>query len=156
MKINYLKLIGSIAISNLAGFLGSLSTISSIPTWYAGLQKPSFNPPNWVFGPVWTMLYTLMGISFYLIWTSKSKLKNTAMIIFGIQLLLNAIWSPLFFGLKNPLLAFIDIILMWISIVATIIIFYKIKPMAAYLLIPYILWVSFAALLNFSLWQLNI
>ncbi len=147
------KLIISIIIPFLASIIGSLFTTSSVSTWYVELIKPSFNPPSWVFGPVWTTLYLLMGISLYLVWTTKFDRK--AFTVFGIQLFLNALWSVLFFGLRNPLLAFIEIILLWIAIIATIILFYRINKKAAYLLIPYILWVSFAAILNLSLYLLN-
>jgi tryptophan-rich sensory protein len=130
-------------------------TTSSIPTWYASLIKPSFNPPNWIFGPVWTTLYLLMGISLYLVWIRGAKKNRTALIWFGSQLALNSIWSILFFGLKSPLSAFIEIIFLWITILITIIYFYKTSKPAAYLLIPYILWVSFAAVLNISIVILN-
>jgi tryptophan-rich sensory protein len=153
-KIKWLTLIICIVLPNLAGLIGSVFTSSSVSTWYTTLVKPSFNPPGWVFGPVWTTLYILMGISLYLIWTNKKR-TNIALWMYGIQLVLNALWSFLFFGLRNPLAAFIEIIILWIAIVATIIYFYKISKPAAYLLIPYILWVSFAAVLNYSLFVLN-
>lgn len=149
------KLIISILIPFLASAIGSLFTASSVSTWYVELQKPSFNPPNWVFGPVWTLLYLLMGVALYLVWAEKAKNKKPAFIAFGIQMSLNALWSVLFFGLQNPLLAFIEIIFLWISILATTIFFYRISKRAAYLLIPYILWVSFAAVLNFAIFYLN-
>lgn len=152
IKINYWKLIASIIICQLIGIIGSFFTISSVSTWYLTLNKPSFNPPGWIFGSVWTILYLLMGISLYLIWNKKSK---TAIIFFVIQLFLNLSWSILFFGLKSPLLAFIEIILLWLAILLTIIITYKISKPAAYLLIPYILWVSFAIILNLFIVILN-
>jgi len=152
MTANIIKLIISISICLLAGFVGSIFTSKSIPAWYASLNKPVFNPPNWVFAPVWTTLYILMGISLYLVWNTNNKL---AMIIFAVQLVLNVAWSILFFGLKSPLLAFIEIIILWIAILTTIFKFHNIVPTSAYLLIPYILWVSFAALLNYSIWMLN-
>lgn len=132
-------------------------TFSAIPTWYATLNKPVFGPPNYLFAPVWTLLYILMGISLYLVWKKglKTKIVSDALYLFGIQLILNAIWSPVFFGAKNILLALIIIIAMWIYIVKTISIFGKINKTAAYLLYPYIAWVSFAAILNFSIWLLN-
>jgi len=136
-----------------SGILGSLVTTTR--GWYGTLNKPSFNPPGWVFGPVWTILYLMMGISLYLVWMSNSKLKNIALIVFAAQLVLNAIWSPLFFGLHSPLLAFIDIVLMWVAIIATIYFFYQVSRPAAYLLIPYLFWVSFAAFLNLSIYRLN-
>ncbi len=157
MKIDYLKLIISIALCQMAGFVGAIFTSSSIPTWYAGLNKPSFNPPNWIFGPVWTILFLMMGISFYIIWNLGIDKKDVkaALIIFGVQLLINILWSVIFFGMQSPFYAFIEIIILWIAILFTIIKFYNLSPVAAYLLIPYILWVSFAAVLNFSIWRLN-
>ena len=152
----YLKLIISLIIPQLAGGIGSLFTSPSISTWYATIAKPSFNPPNWIFGPVWTTLFLLMGISLFIVWNEKSKLKKKAITVFGIQLGLNTLWSILFFGLHSPLTAFIEIIFLWAAILLTIIYFYKISKPAAYLLIPYILWVSFAAVLNISIVFLNI
>jgi len=156
-KINYWKLVASIVICQLAGIIGSFFTVSSVNTWYVELAKPSFNPPSWVFSPVWITLFVLMGISLYLVWDKgiKSKQSKIAITIFGVQLALNTLWSILFFGLKSPLSAFVEIVFLWIAILLTIIYFYKISKPAAYLLIPYILWVSFAAVLNFSLFYLN-
>lgn len=147
------KLVISVVLCLIAGVIGGLFTAESIPTWYAQLQKPAFNPPNWVFGPVWTTLYVLMGVSFYLIW-EKEKNKTPA-VIFGVQLLFNVLWSILFFGLRSPFYAFIEIIALWMMIAATILAFHSIDKRASLLLVPYILWVSFAAFLNFSIWQLN-
>jgi len=156
MKINWIKLIVSLIICQLAGVIGSLFTASSIPTWYAALNKPSFNPPNWIFAPVWIFLYILMGISFYLIWR-KSDIPNFGLLmsVFIFQLVLNAFWTIIFFGLKSPLYAFIEIVVLWVSILYCIITFYRVSKTASVLLIPYLLWVSFAAVLNFSLWKLN-
>ena len=153
-----LILFSSIIICQLAGIIGSVFTTSSIPGWYANINKPSFNPPNWVFAPVWTTLYLLMGISLYLIWRNGLSDKNVkiAFIVFIFQLVLNALWSILFFGLQSPFLAFIEIVFLWIAILISIILFFRISRIAAYLLIPYILWVSFASVLNFSIWRLNI
>ncbi|MBU0536441.1 MAG: tryptophan-rich sensory protein [Nanoarchaeota archaeon] len=148
------KLIISIIIPQLAGLIGSIFTTSSISSWYSKLTKPSFNPPNWIFGPVWTTLFVLMGISFYLVWTSGKNIK-LAVTIFIVQLVLNTLWSILFFGMQNPFAAFIELIFLWIAILATIIIFYRISPTAAYLLVPYLLWVSFAGILNYSIYSLN-
>ncbi len=155
MPVKFPQLFLSIGICLGAGFIGSFFTYSAIPDWYAGLNKPPFNPPNWVFGPVWTLLYILMGISFYLIWISKSKLKQKGIKIFSIQLILNTSWSIVFFGFKNPELAFINIIVLWIAIFLTIKSFFKISKVSAYLLVPYLLWVSFAGILNFSIVLLN-
>ena len=147
------KFIISIVVPFIIAGIGSFFTSSSVGTWYVTLVKPVFNPPSWVFGPVWTVLYLLMGISLYMVWIKRVGIK--AMIFFGVQLFLNALWSIIFFGLNNPLYAFIEIILLWFSIVFTIYYFYKIEKTAAYLLIPYLLWVSFAAILNFSIMILN-
>lgn len=155
--INILKLVASIILCQLAGIVGSLATIPSIPTWYASLKKPFFTPPNWIFGPVWTGLYALMGISLFMVWQRRADHPQvkTAFIFFFLQLILNPIWSVAFFGLRLPLLGLIDIILLWIAILLTIQNFFKVSKMAGLLLLPYLLWVSFAALLNFSLWVLN-
>ncbi len=157
MKINYIRLVVSVVVCLLAGFIGSFFTSSSIPTWYAGVSKPAFNPPNWVFAPVWTALFILMGISLYLVWNKGLQVNavKIAVAVFAIQLILNVLWSVLFFGLKSPLYAFIEIIILWLSILFTIVLFFRISRTAGYLLVPYILWVSFAALLNFSIWRLN-
>ncbi|MBT4824782.1 tryptophan-rich sensory protein [Candidatus Woesearchaeota archaeon] len=155
VKINYFKLILSIVICQLAGIIGSFFTVSSVSTWFLTLNKPFFNPPSWLFGPVWITLYLLMGISLYLIWNSYNKSSRLAISFFSIQLVLNSLWSILFFGLKNPLLAFIEIIILWIFILLTIIFSHKKSKTSAYLLIPYILWVTFAAILNFSIFYLN-
>lgn len=146
------KLIMSIFLAQSAGAVGTIFTVSSIPTWYALLNKPSFSPPNWVFAPVWTILYTLIGISLYIIWTKSKKGVPT---IFWLHLLLNAVWSPIFFGLKNLGLAFFVIVLMVMSLVIVIKRFKAIDKIAGYLLIPYLLWISFATILNLSIWRLN-
>jgi len=153
---NAIKLSLSIITCELAGIVGSFFTISSVKTWYVGIIKPVFNPPNWIFGPVWTILFVLMGISLWIIWTSKeSKEKRRGLILFFIQLGLNVLWSVLFFGLHLLLLSFVEIILLWIFILLTILEFKKISKNASYLLWPYIIWVSFAAILNLSIWILN-
>lgn len=158
MKINHVfKLIIAIAVAELAGAIGSVFTVSAIPNWYSTLVKPTLNPPSWVFGPVWTTLYALMGIAAFLVWKHGWERKEikTALSVFGLQLFLNAIWSIIFFGLHSPGWALVDIIALWLAIVWTMIVFYKISKPAAYLLIPYILWVSFASYLNYSIWMLN-
>jgi tryptophan-rich sensory protein len=153
----FLKFVVSLGICLLAGGLGTIFTVSSIPTWYAALNKPVFSPPNYLFAPVWTILYILMGIGLYLVWKKgiKTKKSREAVYTFGVQLFLNAIWSPIFFGYKNIFLALIVIILMLFFIVKTIVLFAKIDKKAAYLLYPYAAWVSFATILNFSVWILN-
>lgn len=152
--IDWKALLVSIIICNLAGAIGSIFTFEAIPNWYATLTKPSFSPPNWVFGPVWTTLYLLMGISAYLIW-EKSKKFNMPLKIFALQLFLNALWSFIFFGMKNPALAFLEIIALWLSVAYTIVLFYKLDKRAAYLLLPYIAWITFASVLNYFIWKLN-
>lgn len=154
---NITKLIVSIIICQLAGFIGSVFTTPSISTWYSTLTKPSFNPPNWIFAPVWTTLFLLMGISLFLVWREGKRKPGVriAIIIFSIQLILNILWSFLFFGLKLPIAGFFEIILLWVAILITILEFYRISILSGILMIPYILWVSFATFLNFTLWKLN-
>lgn len=154
---DWLKLVIAVVVSELAGIIGSIFTISAIPTWYAALAKPALNPPSWLFAPVWTTLYLLMGIAAFLVWRKgwEQKEVRIALFIFGIQLILNALWSIIFFGLHNPAWALVNIIGLWLAIVGAIVAFHKISRPAAYLLIPYIFWVSFAAYLNYSIWILN-
>ncbi len=155
--IEVLRFIVSVAICQAAGFIGSIFTTPAIPTWYAALRKPAFNPPNWLFGPVWTILFLLMGIALFLVWRrplSEPKVK-TALALFAVQLALNVLWSILFFGLRSPLAGFTEILVLWVFILLTIISFYRVSTLAGVLLIPYILWVSFAAILNYHLWRLN-
>lgn len=155
--IDVIRLVASIIFCQLAGFIGSLFTAPSIPTWYETLKKPSFTPPKWIFGPVWISLYILMGISLSIIWQrwqDNSKAK-TAMAFFFVQLTLNILWSISFFGFKSTLAGLIDIALLWIAILLTIWHFFNISKIAGLLLFPYVLWVSFAAFLNFSLWIQN-
>jgi tryptophan-rich sensory protein len=155
---NIIKFIISIFVCHVAGIFGSLFTFNALENWYVTLQRPEIAPPNYLFAPVWLILYTLMGISLYLIWTSKTKKadKKFAISVFGVQLALNALWSMFFFGLQSPLIAFIDIIALLIAIAITIFLFYKINKMASLILIPYIIWVAFAAVLNYLFWILNI
>lgn len=153
-----IKLIVSIITAELAGIIGSAFTAPSIAGWYAGIVKPALNPPSWVFGPVWTTLFALMGIAAFLIWEKGLNRKDVkiALGVFLGQLALNAFWSIIFFGLHSPGGAFIEIVFLWLAILATIIAFAKISKPAAWLLIPYILWVSFASYLNFMIWILNL
>lgn len=144
-----------IAIPLLAGFAGSLFTSPAIPNWYDYLNKPFFNPPSWLFAPVWTVLYVLMGYAAYLVSLSKSETKSYALKFYWLQLIANFFWSFIFFGMKNPMLAFLEIILLWILIYKTKAEFYKISKTAGKLLIPYLIWVSFASLLNLSIVLLN-
>lgn len=139
------------------GYYSGTVTRDSITTWYPTLVKPFFNPPNWIFAPVWTLLYIMMGIAAGLVWSSDSNIKaiKKALGVFAIQFGLNALWSYLFFGLHNPLLALVEIVLLWLMIWETYNQFKKIDKVAAYLLIPYLAWVSFATILNASIWWLN-
>lgn len=152
------KLLLSLAMTFIAAAIGGIFTIPSITNWYPTLQKPAFTPPNWVFGPVWTTLYFLMAVSFYLVWAKKSKEKyfKGAAEIYFMQLVLNVLWSVVFFGFRNTLGGLLVIIPLWTSILVTIFKFYKVDKNAAYLLIPYILWVSIASSLNYLVWILNI
>lgn len=150
---NLFKLIISVLICEAVGLLATPFTISAIDNWYKYLIKPSFSPPDWIFGPVWTILYLMMGVSFYLIWVKGKTYKKMyySVNIFAFQLFLNFLWSVLFFGLRAPLLGFIDIIFLLTVILFNIFIFYRTSKPAAYLLIPYFLWVLFATFLNFAI-----
>jgi benzodiazapine receptor len=152
-----LLLLTSVLVCQLAGFIGSLATTPNIPTWYATLTKPSFTPPNWIFFPVWVSLYLLMGISAYLVWRRGWRAKGTrsALLLFLIQLILNAFWSFAFFGLHSPLFGGVIIVLLWLAILATVVVFFRRSLPAGILLLPYILWVSFAGMLNWAIFMLN-
>ena len=143
-------IVGTLAV----GYLSSLATAVSIKSAYAVLVKPSFFPPAWVFAPVWTILYTLMGISAYLVWKTKENIK-APMSIFAIQLFFNFLWTIIFFGMGQYLLAFIEIILLLALIVLTMVSFSKRSKVAAWILLPYLLWVSFASILNLTIWLIN-
>lgn len=178
----WVVLILCVVICESVGIAGTFFTTPTLDNWYLTIQKPSWNPPGWLFGPVWTCLYLMMGVSVWLIWSQYTvALQNNTIapagndmtatpathlhgkttsftlcfVCFAIQLVLNGIWTPLFFGLKNPGLAFADICALWLAIVATIVVFYRVNKLASWLLIPYWCWVSFASVLNFTLWQLN-
>lgn len=153
----FIKLITSIVICFLPGLIGSLFTIDSVSTWYTTINKPDFNPPDYVFAPVWTVLYLLMGISLFLIWKEglNNKIVKTAFVIFMIQLVFNALWSVVFFGLHSIPGGFTVILVLWILIFVCILRFKKISATASYLLIPYIIWVTYATILNFFILILN-
>lgn len=152
----FLRLFGCILLPLSIGAISGIATSTGINNWFMELNKPFFNPPSYVFGPVWSLLYLLMGISFFLILESSSgDIKRKAIMLFSIQLVLNFLWSFLFFKFQLIGFAFIEIILIWISILVMIRTFYKIKPLAAWLQIPYLLWVSFASVLNGAIWWLN-
>jgi tryptophan-rich sensory protein len=155
--INLPRLVATIAACQAAGAIGTIATRNAFDAWYPALNKPPFNPPNWIFGPAWTVLYTLMGVALDRVsrqdgMPGEVRLAQT---IFGIQLALNALWSLLFFGARSPLAALIEIVLLWIAIVATIVAFARISKLAALLLIPYLLWVTFATVLNAEIWRRN-
>ena len=152
-----IKLIVSIVTCLCAGAIGSIFTAPAIPTWYAALEKPPFNPPNWLFAPAWTTLYLLMAISAFLIWRRDldNRQVKIALIIFLVQLILNALWSAAFFGLESPLYGIIVIVALWVAILLTILKFFRISLLAGWLLLPYIGWVTFAAILNIYIFILN-
>jgi benzodiazapine receptor len=151
------RLVGAIVACEGAGAIGAIFTTPAIPTWYAALQKPGFTPPNAVFSPVWITLYLLMAIAVFLIWRKGLKAEGVrpAFIVFWTQLVLNVLWSVVFFGLKSPLGGVIVILLLWFAILFAIVRFFPISRLAAWLLIPYIVWVSIAASLNIGVWLLN-
>ncbi len=154
---NLVKLAISVGVSLSAGVIGSIFTAPAISEWYDMLEKPALNPPSWVFGPTWTVLYVLMGVAAFLIWKKgldRTDVK-TALWAFVIQLILNASWSVIFFGFRSPGPAFAEIVLLWMAIVVTMILFNRVSRPAAYLMTPYILWVTFAAYLNYAIWMLN-
>jgi tryptophan-rich sensory protein len=150
-----LSLVLALLVPNAAGGVGALATASSVNTWYRDLRKPSWQPPGWLFGPVWTTLYTLMGIASWLVSRSRSPRKERALRLYGWQLGLNTLWSVLFFGLRRPDLALVEIVPLWGSILATLTNFYRVNPVAGLLLLPYQLWTTFATALNFAIWRLN-
>lgn len=154
---NWMKLLISLALPQLVAATAAYFTVTGRGSWYQSLEKPSWNPPSWVFGPVWTTLYIMMGIALYLVWISDAPLttKRRAIIFWGIQLFLNFLWSFLFFGQEQIFIALIEILILWIFILLTIFAVARIGKLSAWLLVPYISWVSFAALLNYAIWELN-
>ncbi len=154
---NAIKLILSVAVPLAVGGLSGFATARGVDTWYPTLAKPSFNPPAWVFGPTWTLLYVLMGVALFLVWRQGLDTQGVklALTVFAVQLVLNALWSIIFFGMQSPAWAFVEIILLWLAIVATLWAFWRVMPAAGWLLVPYLAWVSFAAVLNGSIWILN-
>ena len=157
MNKKVLKFIASIIICQSAGVFGSLVTFEAIPGWYITLEKPFFAPPNWIFGPVWIILYFLMGVSLYIVWENelKSKTRNIFFVVFGIQLILNTLWSSLFFGLRSPLLGLVDILILDVMLAVTIIYAKRVSKYAAMLLIPYMVWIIIASVLNYAILVLN-
>ena len=154
---NTLKLIISLVIPLVIGGTAGYFTASGTGSWYQTINTPSWNPPNWVFGPVWTFLYILMGISLYLVWKKDLPAgeKRMAYTFFALQLLFNFCWSFIFFNQHRIGLAFLDIVVLWVCLLVTIFLFARVSNVAAWLLVPYISWVSFAAILNFTIWKLN-
>ncbi len=163
MPRSWIKLIASIAVSQFAGLIGSIFTFSSIQDWYIFLNKPFFSPPNWIFGPVWTTLYTLMGIALYLNWIKLSDKKfakqsnyiKNSVVLFLVHLVVNSVWSIIFFSFQDLLGALVVVVILWSMILWMIVRFRKTDRWSSYLLYPYLAWVSFATLLNISLWLLN-
>jgi len=154
---NIVKAIIAIAIPLMVGATSGFFTISGVESWYQTIQKPSWNPPNWIFGPVWTTLYVMMGIALFLVWKedTSEELKKIAIALFAVQLTLNFFWSFIFFNQQQPGWALVEIIAMWFFILLTIFAFAQVNKTAAWLLVPYISWVSFASILNYTIWQLN-
>lgn len=154
---NAVKLVLSIAVPQIVGIVSGLATVQGTREWYPTLVKPSFTPPSWIFGPVWTLLYIMMGLAAFLVWKKGVHIfgVKTALLLFLIQLCLNGAWSLLFFGMRAPGIAFAEILVLWCAIAATVVAFFRQDKRAGGLLIPYWAWVSFAAVLNFSFWGLN-
>lgn len=155
--MRWLALVVALALPQLAGAIGSLFTFPNIGAWYQVLTKPELAPPNWVFGPVWTTLFVLMGIASFLVWQKgmHKRAVRLALAFYGIQLVLNTLWSIIFFGLQNPTAAVAEIVLLWLAIAATAYLFYKISKPAGLLMLPYLAWVSFASYLNLMIAVLN-
>src|SRR5215203_4885092 len=151
------KLIIAIIIPLLIGFTSGFFTTTGPGSWYQTLEKPTWNPPGWVFAPVWTTLYIVMGVAFFFVWKTSTniRIKNIALFLFALQLVLNFFWSFIFFKLEEPGWAVVEIIVLWVAILATIFSFASISKLSAWLLVPYISWVSFAAILNYTIWNLN-
>lgn len=155
--MNWAKLLASVAVCQLAGIFGAVFTRSAIPSWYAALKKPWFTPPGWLFGPAWITLYLLMAVAAYLVWQKgvRHPGASAALAAFALQLILNAAWSPAFFGLRSPLAGAVIIVLLWLAILLTMVLFLKVSRPAAWLLLPYLLWVTYASALNISIYFLN-
>lgn len=152
---NWVKLVISIAIPQIVAGAGAYFTVSGIGSWYQTIQRPTWNPPSWLFGPVWTTLYVLMGIALYLVWKSAASNKRSAISLWSVQLVVNFLWSFLFFNQHQIGGALIDLVILWLLLLLTIFAFAKINKAAAWLLVPYISWVTFAGILNYTIWMLN-
>lgn len=155
--MRYLKFFLALSLPLIIGAVSGILTSRSVNEWFVTINKPSFNPPNWVFAPVWTILYILMGIAFFFVWKSNAPTddKRQAFIFYGIQLILNFMWSLIFFGSHNIGIALVEIVILWIMIVLTTILFKNISSIAGWLMTPYVCWVGFAIVLNFYIWRLN-
>lgn len=153
----FLGLLVSVLIAQSAGIIGAIATASSVREWYPTLEKPWFTPPNWLFGPAWVTLYTLMGIAAYLVWQQgwSQGVVKAALVLYGIQLVINAVWSPVFFGMRAPTAGLIVIAVLWVAIVVTMVWFARVSTAATWLMAPYLAWVTYAAALNFEIWRLN-
>lgn len=152
----YVPLAVSIALVAVVAAVGGAITAKSVPTWYAELAKPTWGPPNWLFGPVWTALYLMMAVAAWLVYLKGGLAANKIPLgLYAVQLALNALWTPLFFGLHMPGLAFVEIILLWLAILAAMLLFFRVQKAAGWLMLPYLLWVTFASFLNFAVWRLN-
>lgn len=154
---NIVKGVIAIAIPLLIGATSGFFTVTGVDSWYQTINKPSWNPPNWIFGPVWTTLYVMMGIALFLVWKEdiSTELKKIAVTFFIVQLVLNFFWSFIFFNQQQPGWALVEIVVLWVFILLTIFAFAQVNKTAAWLLVPYISWVSFATILNYTIWQLN-
>jgi len=151
-----LALVLFVVLCLLAAAVGGLATASSVDGWYSGVNKPSWNPPNSVFAPVWTTLFVMMGVAAWMVWRQRvGQDTRTAFVLFGIQLLLNIGWSVIFFGLQKPGWAAVEIVVLWFAILATGVAFSRISKPGGWLMVPYLAWVTFATVLNFTIWQLN-
>ncbi len=150
----WLVLAGFILLCLAVGSIGGFATQDSIDSWYRALAKPSWNPPDWVFAPVWTLLYVMMGFAAWLVWKTRDRV-GPAMVLFGVQLVFNLLWSLIFFGLRSPGLALIEVVFLWGSVLLTMLAFFGRQATAGWLFVPYLAWVSFAAILNLAIWRLN-
>lgn len=157
-KRSLLTLVFFLLLCLAAGGIGGFATAENVDTWYRTIEKPSWNPPGWLFGPVWTTLYVMMGISGWLVWKnqkSSAAAKRNALALFGVQLILNGLWSFVFFEWHLLAWALIEILILWVAIVATLVAFFRIRKAAGWLLVPYLAWVSFASFLTYTIWMLN-
>ena len=155
-KAQVIGLVVAVVVCYGAALLGNLATMPQIPTWYAGIAKPPWTPPDWLFGPVWSLLYAMMAVAAWLIWRQSDwKTAKSPLLWFAAQLILNSLWSILFFGMQKPAWSMVEVFFLWLAILMTVRAFWPVSRLAAGLLVPYLLWVSFASVLNVAIWQLN-